>query len=129
MEGVACSQSKNNNQSIFPISRAKEICPKINQFLKTYQFLQNLFSFSKNLPISPEFPLHVFPPRFFSSLFAVFDLDDLYLGDLLGVRGAGLEHLHLLVHVGRVHPLGATRALRSLVANVAGEESTQGTGK
>ena len=28
-----------------------------------------------------------------------------YLGDLLGVGGAGLQHLHLLVHVRRVHPL------------------------
>ena len=28
-----------------------------------------------------------------------------YLGDLLGVGCAGLQHLHLLVDVGRVHPL------------------------
>lgn len=28
-----------------------------------------------------------------------------YLGDLLGVGGAGLQHLHLLVDVRRVHPL------------------------
>ena len=28
-----------------------------------------------------------------------------YLGDLLGVGGAGLQHLHLLVNVRRVHPL------------------------
>ena len=27
-----------------------------------------------------------------------------YLGDLLGVRGAGLQHLHLLVDVRGVHP-------------------------
>ena len=28
-----------------------------------------------------------------------------YLGDLLGVGGAGLQHLHLLVDVRRIHPL------------------------
>ena len=28
-----------------------------------------------------------------------------YLGDLLGVGSAGLQHLHLLVDVRRVHPL------------------------
>ena len=28
-----------------------------------------------------------------------------YLGDFLGVGGAGLQHLHLLVDVRRIHPL------------------------
>lgn len=34
-----------------------------------------------------------------------------YLGDLFGVCGAGLQHLHLLVHVGGVQPAGALTGL------------------
>ena len=57
---------------------------------------------------------------------SVLDLNDLYLCDGLGVRGAGLEHLDLLVDVGRVDPLGARHALR-LLLRVRGEEGAEGT--
>ena len=57
---------------------------------------------------------------------SVLDLNDLYLCDGLGVRGAGLEHLDLLVDVGRVDPLGARHALR-LLLRVRGEESAEGS--
>ena len=42
-------------------------------------------------------------PRAFSIRAVEADLG--YLGDLLGVRGACLQHLHLLVDIRRVHPL------------------------
>ena len=35
-----------------------------------------------------------------------------YLRDLLGVRGAGLQHFHLLVNVRRVHPLALEVSMR-----------------
>ena len=57
---------------------------------------------------------------------AVLDLNDLYLCDGLGVGGAGLEHLHLLVDVGRVDPLGARHALR-LLLRVRREEGAERT--
>ena len=57
---------------------------------------------------------------------SVLDPNDLYLCDGLGVRSAGLEHLDLLVDVGRVDPLGARHALR-LLLRVRGEESAEGT--
>ena len=59
-----------------------------------------------------------------SSPSAVLDLNDLYLCDGLGVRGAGLEHLDLLVDVGRVDPLGAGHPLR-LLLRVRREEGAE----
>ena len=58
-------------------------------------------------------------PRFFCCTLLLFLLfagtvkGDLgYLRDLLGVRGAGLQHFHLLVNVRRVHPLALEVSMR-----------------
>ena len=59
-----------------------------------------------------------------SSIASVLDLYDLYLCDGLGVRRAGLEHLDLLVDVGRVDPLGAGNPLR-LLLRVRREEGAE----
>ena len=56
---------------------------------------------------------------------SVLDLNDLYLCDGLGVRRAGLEHLDLLVDVGRVDPLGARHAL-GLLLRVRRQEGAEG---
>ena len=61
------------------------------------------------------------------SSLSVLDLNDLYLCDGLGVRGAGLEHLDLLVDVGRVDPLGAGHPLR-LLLRVRREEGAEWAG-
>ena len=45
-----------------------------------------------------------------------------YLSDLLGVGGACLQHLDLLVHVGGVQPASALACLAlALLPNAAGE--------
>ena len=62
------------------------------------------------------------------SSLSVLDLNDLYLCDGLGVRGAGLEHLDLLVDVGRVDPLGAGHPLR-LLLRVRRQEGAERAGK
>ena len=51
-------------------------------------------------------PHHLFLGRFSR----IIERDLGYLGDFLWISGAGLEHLHLLVHVGGVHPLGLVGA-------------------
>jgi len=59
------------------------------------------------------FPLNLLKAGSFG-LLHIFESNDFYLCNLLGIRSAGLQNLDLLVNVGRVKPPAAVASLADI---------------
>lgn len=84
------------------------ITNKTKAHFPTALYKHRLYPSTPKLPLYPKItPL---PPVITRALLSL-DSQVFYLGDLLGVAGARLQNLDLLVHVGWVQPAGALASL------------------